>query len=88
MPPPGSGLTIPPALHRHPRRQPGMRPATSCTGPVAIEGAEPGDVLEVRIERIELGADWGFCAIRPLVGTLPEDFPYRACCTSRWTGRR
>ena len=47
------------------------------TGPVAVEGAEPGDALRVDIERIELGADWGFCGFRPLMGTLPEDFPYR-----------
>ena len=47
------------------------------TGPVAVTGAEPGDVLRVDIEKIELGADWGFCGFRPLVGTLPEDFPYR-----------
>lgn len=44
------------------------------TGPIAVAGAEPGDMLEVRIERIELGADWGYCAIRPLAGTLPQDF--------------
>lgn len=44
------------------------------TGPVAIEGAEPGDMLEVRIESVEPGADWGYNVIRPLVGTLPEDF--------------
>lgn len=47
------------------------------TGPVAVQGAEPGDCLRVDIERIELGADWGFCGFRPLAGTLPEDFPYK-----------
>ena len=47
------------------------------TGPVAVRGAEPGDMLRVDIERIDLGCDWGFCGFRPLVGTLPEDFPYR-----------
>ena len=47
------------------------------TGPIAIAGAAPGDMLEVRIERIEPGADWGYCAIRPLAGTLPEDFDAR-----------
>ncbi len=47
------------------------------TGPVAVEGAEPGDVLRVDIEKIELGADWGFCGFRPLGGTLPEEFDYR-----------
>jgi len=45
------------------------------TGPIAVSGAEPGDTLEVRIEAIELAADWGWNVIRPLKGTLPEDFP-------------
>jgi len=45
------------------------------TGPVAVRGAEPGDTLEVRIKAIELTADWGWNTIRPLRGTLPEDFP-------------
>ena len=45
------------------------------TGPVAVRGAEPGDTLEVRIKAIELAADWGWSVIRPLRGTLPEDFP-------------
>jgi len=45
------------------------------TGPVAVKGAMPGDTLEVRIRAIELTADWGWNVIRPLRGTLPEDFP-------------
>jgi len=45
------------------------------TGPVGIRGAEPGDMLEVRIEAIEPGSDWGYCGFRPLAGTLPDDFP-------------
>lgn len=45
------------------------------TGPVAIEGAEPGDVLAVHIEAVKLADDWGWQIIRPLVGALPEDFP-------------
>jgi len=45
------------------------------TGPVAVRGAMPGDTLEVRIKAIELTADWGWSVIRPLRGTLPEDFP-------------
>ncbi len=46
------------------------------TGPVAVEEAEPGDVLEVRIEKIEMDASFacnGFSAGR---GFLPNDFPY------------
>jgi acetamidase/formamidase len=34
-------------------------------------------MLEVRIEAIEPNNDWGYCAVRPLAGTLPEDFPER-----------
>jgi acetamidase/formamidase len=52
-----------------------MRRGHILTGPIAIEGAEPGDTLEVRIERIEPGADWGYTMILPGAGTLPEDFP-------------
>ena len=46
------------------------------TGPVAIEGAEPGDVLEIKIRDIRPRYDWGYNGFRPLVGGLPEDFPY------------
>jgi acetamidase/formamidase len=45
------------------------------TGPIAVRGAVPGDALEVRVKAIELTADWGWNVIRPLRGTLPEDFP-------------
>ena len=44
---------------------------------MAIFGAEPGDTLEVRIDAVEPALDWGYCAVRPLAGTLPEDFPDR-----------
>lgn len=45
------------------------------TGPIFVEGAEPGDVLEVRIVDIALRADWGWNIQMPFLGTLPEDFP-------------
>ncbi len=77
MPPPGSGMAIPPALAAiHAADLPRMG-GHIVTGPVAVAGAEPGDALEIRIEAIELGADWGYCGFRPLAGTLPEDFPER-----------
>jgi len=44
------------------------------TGPIAVEGSKPGDCLEVRIESIRLGADWGYNLIRPGRGTLPDEF--------------
>jgi len=47
------------------------------TGPIALEGAEPGDTLEIRIRAIDLRQNWGWTRIAPLRGTIPEDFPTR-----------
>ena len=74
LPAPELGLRVPPALLEIHARLP-RAPGHIITGPVAVAGAEPGDMLEVRIDKIELGNDWGFCGFRPLAGTLPEDFP-------------
>lgn len=46
-------------------------------GPVYVEGAEPGDTLEVRIQKIELAIPYAYNAFGPTRGFLPEDFPYR-----------
>ena len=46
-------------------------------GPVFIEEAEPGDTLEVRIQRIDLAIPYAYNAFAPNRGFLPEDFPYR-----------
>jgi acetamidase/formamidase len=43
----------------------------SLTGPVYIEGAEPGDVLEIRILDIKL-SDWGYNFLSPTQGILSE----------------
>src|SRR5579863_1669107 len=48
----------------------------TLTGPVYIEGAEPGDTLEVRIRRIDLAIDYAINGFRPGRGFLPDDFPY------------
>jgi acetamidase/formamidase len=47
------------------------------TGPVYVEGAEPGDVLEVRIRKIELASPFAYNGFRPGSGFLPDDFPYQ-----------
>src|SRR5580693_5233897 len=46
------------------------------TGPVAIEEAEPGDVLEVRIQKIQIDVPWACNSFGPGRGFLPNDFPY------------
>ncbi len=75
MPAPSTGLVIPPDLLTVQAAElPKLGPHI-ITGPVAVAGAEPGDTLEVRIDDIAFGAEWGFCAIRPLAGMIPEDFP-------------
>jgi len=46
------------------------------TGPVFIEGVEPGDVLEVRIQQIRLAIPYAINAFSPGRGFLPDDYPY------------
>ena len=46
------------------------------TGPIFIEGAEPGDALEVRIQRIRLAIPYAINTFLPGRGFLPDDFPY------------
>jgi acetamidase/formamidase len=46
----------------------------SLVGPVAIRGAEPGDVVECRMLRLK-PIDWGWNSAPIGVGTLPSDFP-------------
>jgi len=46
------------------------------TGPVYVEGAEIGDTLEVRIQKIELAIPYAYNAFGVGRGFLPEDFPY------------
>jgi acetamidase/formamidase len=46
------------------------------TGPIYVEGADSGDVLEVQIRRIQLAIPYAYNAFGVNRGFLPEDFPY------------
>ena len=46
------------------------------TGPIYVEGAEPGDVLELRIQKIRLAIPYAYNGFSPGRGFLPEDYPY------------
>jgi acetamidase/formamidase len=71
---PDCGFTIPAALSDiHAANLPQIGPHI-LTGPIAIAGAQPGDMLEIRINAIEPGADWGWNEIFPTLGTLPREF--------------
>src|SRR5215472_13255454 len=43
-------------------------------GPVFVEETEPGDTLEVRIQKIDLAIPYAYNAFGPNRGFLPEDF--------------
>lgn len=52
-------------------------PVHPLTGPVAVEGATPGDVLEVELHEFQ-HKGWGYTGFMPGemgLGLLPEDFP-------------
>ena len=46
----------------------------ALTGPLAIDGAQPGDELEIRIEEFR-HFGWAWTSLIPGLGLLPEDFP-------------
>jgi acetamidase/formamidase len=75
LPPAGGGFTVLPehrAIQAAVPRGPGPH---ILTGPIAVEGAEPGDALKVEILDIVLRQDWGYNLTRPSGGALPGDFP-------------
>lgn len=71
---PGEGFHVPPELYRVHESVQRKLPGHIMTGPIAVRGAEPGDVLEIRILDIGLRQDWGYTFVRPLSGALPNDF--------------
>lgn len=76
LPPAASGLEVLPEHLEVHAKVPKGTGNHILTGPVYVEGAEPGDVLEVRILDIRLRQNWGWNIFRALMGTLPDDFPY------------
>ena len=58
------------------------------TGPIAIEGAEPGDTLEVRIRKIDLAIPYAYNAFGYGTGFLTDDFPYSRTKIVRLDKRR
>lgn len=48
----------------------------TLTGPIYVNGAEPGDTLEIRIRSVEVRLPIGAQSFVQNRGLLPEDFPY------------
>ena len=59
------------AIYREVEKSPPGGPHV-LTGPIHVEGAEPGDMLEVRILDVQLRVAYGMNAIGPGSGVLPE----------------
>jgi acetamidase/formamidase len=55
-----SRFHVPPELDEVHAKNERMVPGHILTGPVAVEGARPGDVLEVEILDVSLRQDWGY----------------------------
>ena len=72
---PGAGFRVPPELLQIHERCQRRLPGHILTGPIHVRGAEPGDVLEIRILDVRPRQDWGYTFVRPLAGALPDDFP-------------
>jgi acetamidase/formamidase len=47
------------------------------TGPVYIEGADVGDVLEVRIQKIVMDVPYAYNGFGPTTGVLQDEYPYQ-----------
>ena len=62
-------------------RGPGAHP---MTGPIHVDGAEPGDMLEVRFLSIGYLHTFGMNAFAPGGGTIPDEFPYAKLKLLRW----
>jgi acetamidase/formamidase len=55
------------------QRGPGAHP---MTGPIYVDGAMPGDTLEIKMIGFEFLHPYGVSGFIPGSGTLPDDFPY------------
>ena len=79
IPPADSGFTV---LPEHRAVLAGVAPGEGphfMTGPIAVEGALPGDELVVEVLAMELAQDWGWNRFAVGMGTLPEHFPQARC---------
>jgi acetamidase/formamidase len=70
---PGEGFHVPPELLQVHAKSQRRLPGHILTGPIGVRGAQPGDVLEVRILDVQLRQDWGYTFVRPLAGAFPTD---------------
>jgi len=71
---PSKGYYVPPELYEIHDKVPRKMLGHILTGPININGAQPGQVLQVDILKIKLRQDWGYNFVKPLSGGLPGEF--------------
>jgi acetamidase/formamidase len=74
LPDPQSGFAVLPEHHAVLAKSPPGEGPHLMTGPIAVEGALPGDELIVEILAMELLQDWGWNLVVPGKGALPQHF--------------
>jgi acetamidase/formamidase len=62
-------------------RGPGAHP---MSGPIYVDGAQPGDALAIRILGIDFLHNFGVNAFSPGGGVLPDEYPYAGLKLLRW----
>jgi acetamidase/formamidase len=75
LPPPAKGLAMLPEHAGIHAKVPRLVGPHIMTGPIAVEGARPGHVLQIDILDVVPRQTWGYALIHPLGGALPGDFP-------------
>src|SRR5919106_237573 len=70
------------AIYREVKKSPPGGPHV-LTGPIYVEGVEPGDMLEVRILDVAFRVPYGVNAVGPGSGVLPELLSERVAPTIR-----
>ena len=58
--------------------------AAALTGPIYVEDAQPGDMIEVRLQEFEFLHPFGWVGFSPGRGTIPDDYPYSRFRTVRF----
>jgi hypothetical protein len=79
IPPPELGFTVLPEHRDVLARVPKGEGPHLLTGPIAVDGAMPGDELVVEVLDMKLAQDWGWNRFAPGMGALPEQFPDARC---------
>ena len=72
---PGDGFTIPPELLEIHAKVPRKLPGHLLTGPIRVDGAKRGQVLQVDILEVQPRQDWGYNFHGPVSGALVGEFP-------------